>query len=153
MVRRYKTQSRCSSAAVVKQELACRDDRLAWVSALAAQKLCGSSKATAGATAEHSVPLSKALLAANGAASPVAAAAKLVEDLKKKDGMADTSCQRLLVALQKQIRDTQAMMREKDKQIQHLMDERRQLQTELVTESQRLDRLVRALKHNTARAL
>lgn len=57
--------------------------------------------------------------------------------------MGDPSCQRLLFALQKEMRDVDAALHEKDRQIQQLMDERRQLQTELVTESQRLDILVR----------
>lgn len=119
-----------------------RDDRLAWVSALAGQKLQISAK---GATyQDQSALLSKHLLGGSGRVSPpVASAAKLLEDLKKKDAMVDPSCQRIVVALQKEIRDADAALQEKDKQIQQLMDERRQLQTELVTESQRLDHLVR----------
>jgi hypothetical protein len=121
----------------------CRDDRLAWVSALAGQKLQIAGKGPA--YNDQSTALVKRLgIASNGQAPfPLTNAAKLLEDLKKKDAMADPSCQRILTALQKQIRDADAMMQEKNHQIQHLMDERRQLQTELVTESQRLENLVR----------
>lgn len=120
---------------------ACRDDRLAWVSALAGQKLQLSGK---GATYnDQSAAITRPLVGGNGqVAPPVAAAAKLLEDLKKKDAMGDPSCQRILVALQKEMRGVDATMHEKDRQIQQLMEERRQLQTELVTESQRLDHLV-----------
>lgn len=48
---------------------------------------------------------------------------------------------RLIAALQKQVRHVAAVVEERDSQIRQLMDERRQLQTELVAESQRLDGL------------
>jgi hypothetical protein len=125
----------------------CRDDRLAWVSALAGQKLRISGQGPK--YQDQSAALVKRLgFASNGQeASPLTNAAKLLEDLKKKDAMGDPSCLRILVALQKQVRDAAATMQEKNHQIQHLMDERRQLQTELVTESQRLEYLVRCHFH------
>lgn len=125
--------------------MSCRDDRLAWMTALTRARI---PSAGFGRAATECLPFSNGgvtqVLPTNGTTSEpaVAALAQTAADLQARfDATSDSPSMRLVTALQKQVRHVAAVVEERDSQIRQLMDERRQLQTELVAESQRLDGL------------
>lgn len=124
--------------------MSCRDDRIAWMTALTHARLPGSNLAAFPVDSSQIANGVTAVLPTNGTTSEpaVAALANTVTDLQT---CADVALQpatlRLMATLQQQLRQVAAVLEEREDQIRQLMDERRQLQTELVAESQGLDGL------------
>eukprot|EP00892_Ulva_mutabilis_P011780 jgi/Ulvmu1/8975/UM005_0066.1 len=122
------------------------DDRLAWMTALTHARVPRLGFGTIVDASSMSNGITS-VLPTNGTTSEpaVAAIAQTVGDLQKHaETASDPASLRLVAALQKQVRQVAAVLEERDSQIRQLMDERRQLQTELVAESQHLDGLAGA---------
>lgn len=123
----------------------CRDDRLAWMTALTHARTPSLGLVLAGA---DSLPFHNGartdVLPTNGTTSEptIAALAKTAAELQaRSDAVIDAPSRRLIAALQQQVRQVAVAVEDRDSQIRQLLDEGRQLQTALVAESQLLDGL------------